>query len=158
MTNRIDIIRSEIQNDPEGLGYAALGQNYPAIADAMNARPMIDNPVTEAPQVPAKPSLAQLFGAELQADQVGTLAAIEKFGNLLDMASAAIDKGDTQSIMAHIAIFGSTMNANGKAALAAAVSATQPDPTWTAQIPGDSRATVLGVAPVRATDVQEAMN
>lgn len=158
MTNRIDIIRAEINNDPEGLGYAELGSNYPAIAERMNQRPMVANPVTEASLVPVKPSLAQLFGAALQADQTGTLAAIEKFGNLLDMASAAIEKGDSQSIMAHIAIFGSTMNSAGKAALAAAASQTQTDPTWSAQIPGDSRSTVLGVAPVRATDVQEAMN
>lgn len=158
MVNRIQIIKNEIENDPTGIGYADLGSDYPAIAQAMNARPMVDNPVTEAPQVPVKPTLAQLFSAAMQADPTGTLTAIEKFGNLFDLATRAIASGDTEGIQAHLAIFGSQMNDAGKAALLAVVSQTQDDPNWTAQIPGQSRSTVLGVAPARASDVQEAMN
>lgn len=158
MVNRIQILRDEINNDPAGIGYADLGDNYDAIAAAMNERPMIDNPVTEAPQVPVKPTLAQLFSAAMQADAPGTLTAIEKFGNLFDLATRAIVSGDVAGIQAHLAIFGSQMNDAGKAALAATVSQTQDDPTWSVQIPGQSRATVLGVVPVRPADVQEAMN
>lgn len=153
---RVDIIRQELAEYPER--YISCGRNYQSVADVMNARQLIDNPVKEPPTVPVKVTLAQVFAAAMQADPAGALASIEKFGPLLDMAYSAIEKNDTESIQAHIAIFGSTMNADGKAALAAAVSQTQPDPNWIAQIPGDSRATVLGVAPVRATDVQEAMN
>lgn len=46
----------------------------------------------------------------------------------------------------------------GYAALGTLMTATEADPNWAAQIPGDSRSTVLGIAPVRATDVQEALN
>lgn len=63
MTNRIDTIRSEIHNDPTDIGYADLGDDYAAIAAAMNARPMVDNPVTEAPQVAKRLGIRDLFGA-----------------------------------------------------------------------------------------------
>jgi hypothetical protein len=44
------------------------------------------------------------------------------------------------------------------AALTALMQATEPDPAWTATIPGDSIAMTLGLGVVRAADVQEALN
>lgn len=154
MTNRIETIRSEIQNDPEGMGYAALGQNYPAIADAMNARPMIDNPVTEAPQVLKRLGIRDLFAA-ITPTEARALYMIPGFR---DDVQKATEAGDRVALQMYVAIGAPDLSQQSIAALTALMVATEADPTWTAQIPGNSRATVLGVAPVRATDVQEAMN
>lgn len=154
MTNRIDIIRSELQNDPEGLEYAGLGQNYPAIADLMNQRPMVDNPVTEVPQVLKRLGIRDLFAA-ITPTEARALYMIPGFR---DDVQAAAEAGDRVALQMYVAIAGPDLSANSIAALTALMTATEADPTWSAQIPGDSRATVLGVAPVRATDVQEAMN
>jgi hypothetical protein len=103
--SRVGIIRAELNDDPTDLGYAELGQNYPAIADLMNQRPMVD-----------------------------------------------------MALQMYVAIGAPDLSQQSIAALTALMTATEADPNWSAQIPGNSRATVLGVAPVRATDVQEAMN
>ena len=154
MTNRIEAIRAELQNDPEGLGYASLEQNYPAIADAMNARPMIDNPVTEAPQVPKRPGIRDLFGA-ITPSEARALYMIPGFR---DDVQEAAEAGDRVALQMYVAIAGEDLSQQSVAALAALMQQTEDDPNWSAQIPGQSRATVLGVAPVKAADVQEAMN
>lgn len=154
MVNRIEIIRSEINNDPEGIGYADLGDDYAAIAAAMNARPMIDNPVTEAPQVAKRLGIRDLFGAITPAE-AKSLYMIPGFR---DDVQEAAEAGDRAALQMYIAIAGDDLSQESVAALATLLQQTEADLTWTAQIPGQSRATVLGVAPVRAADVQEAMN
>lgn len=154
MTNRIEAIRSELQNDPGGMGYAALGQNYPAIADAMNQRLMVANPVTEAPQVAKRLGIRDLFAA-ITPTEARALYMIPGFR---DDVQKAAEAGDRVALQMYVAIGAPNLSANSIAALTALMTATEADPAWSAQIPGDSRATVLGVAPVRATDVQEAMN
>lgn len=154
MTNRIEAIRAELQNDPEGLGYASLEQNYPAIADAMNARPMIDNPVTEAPQVPKRLGIRDLFGA-ITPTEARALYMIPGFR---DDVQEAAEAGDRVALQMYVAIAGEDLSQQSVAALAVLMQQTEDDPAWSAQMPGQSRATVLGVAPVKAADVQEAMN
>lgn len=154
MTNRIDIIRAELQNDPEGIGYAALGQNYPAIADAMNDRQMVANPVTEAPQVLKRLGIRDLFAA-ITPTEARALYMIPGFR---DDVQKAAEAGDRVALQMYVAIGAPDLSQQSIAALTALMQATEPDPTWSAQIPGDSRATVLGVATVRPQDVQEAMN
>jgi hypothetical protein len=148
------MIRDELNNDPEELGYAALGDNYPAIADAMNERPLIDNPVAEAPQVAKRLGIRDLFGA-ISATEARALYMIPGFR---DDVQEAAEAGDRVALQMYVAIGAPDLSQQSIAALTALMVATDADPTWTAQIAGDSRATVLGVAPVRATDVQEAMN
>lgn len=154
MTSKIDTIRSEIQNDPTGVGYADLGDNYAAIAQAMNARPLLDNPVAEAPQVPRRLGIRDLFGA-ITPTEARALYMIPGFRD--DVQEAAV-AGDRVALQMYIAIGAPDLSENSIAALTALMQQTEDDPTWTAQIPGQSRATVLGVAPVRPADVQEAMN
>ena len=151
---RINIIRSELQNDPEGLGYGALEQNYPAIADAMNARPMVANPITEAPQVAKRLGIRDLFAAITPAEA----RALYMIPGFRDDVQKAAEAGDRVALQMYVAIVAPELSQQSIAALTALMQATEADPTWSAQIPGDSRATVLGVAPVRATDVQEALN
>lgn len=154
MVNRIQILRDEIQNDPAGIGYADLGDNYAAIAAAMNARPMIDNPVTEAPQVPKRLGIRDLFGAITPAEA----RALYMIPGFRDDVQEAAEAGDRVALQMYIAIGAPDLSENSIAALTALMQQTEDDPAWSAQIPGQSRATVLGVAPVRASDVQEAMN
>lgn len=154
MTNRIDTIRDEIINDPTDIGYAALGQDYPAIAAAMNARPMVDNPQTEAAQVPKRLTMTDIFTA-ITPTEARALYGIPGFRNDVERA---VEAGDRAAMQMYIAIAGDDLSANSIAALASLLTETENDPAWSAQIPGQSRATALGVAPVRATDVQEAMN
>jgi hypothetical protein len=154
MTSRIDIIRSELQGDPEGLGYAELGSNYPAIAERMNQRPLVTNPVAEAPLVLKRLGIRDLFAA-ITPTEARALYMIPGFR---DDVQKAAEAGDRVVLQMYVAIGAPDLSANSIAALTALMQATEADPTWSAQIPGDSRSTVLGVAPVRATDVQEAMN
>lgn len=154
MANRIEIIRDEIQNDPESVGYAALDQDYPAIAAAINNRPMIDNPVTEAPQIPKRLSMTDIFTTITPAEA----RALYMIPNYRADVERSVLADDRAALQMYIAIAGDDLSANSIAALAALLAETEDDPAWSAQIPGDSRATTLGVAPVRASDVQEAIN
>lgn len=154
MTSRIDIIRSELQGDPEGLGYAELGSNYPAIAERMNQRPLVTNPVAEAPLVLKRLGIRDLFAA-ITPTEARALYMIPGFR---DDVQKAAEAGDRVALQMYVAIAAADLSQESIAALTALMQATELDPNWQAQVPGDSLFMQLGIAPVRASHVQEAMN
>jgi hypothetical protein len=75
-----------------------------------------------------------------------------------DDVQKAAEAGDRVALQMYVGIAASDLSQQSLAALAALMQATEPDPAWTATIPGDSIAMTLGLGVVRAADVQEALN
>ena len=121
MTSRIKILQTELAN----MEYADLvtAQNYPAIANLLNNRPLIANPDTQT-EVPKIPTI----------EEVVTLVK-------------------PQEVFA-----GGVLSQSPYDAIIAKLEETEPDPSYQSQIPGQSRAEYLGVYPVNASQVQEALN
>jgi hypothetical protein len=61
--------------------------------------------------------------------------------------------GNTQALLA-----GGVLSQSSYDAIIAKLGETEPDPSYQSQIPGQSRAEDLGVYPVNASQVQEALN
>ena len=151
---RRDIIRVAIDSNP---AMQALGDNYPAVAALFNARPQVANPAQQQ-QVAKRLSLRDAFGAIAQAAPADLAAIGNVPGWIVDRVEAAMAANDRVATANFLAIIGTYLSGSSKTALTAMLQATEPDPAWTATIPGDSIAMTLGVAPVTAADVQEALN
>lgn len=147
---RKDIIKTEIQSNATMI---ALGDNYQAIAALFNERPQIDNPAQQQ-QVAKRLGIRDLFGA-ITPTEARALYMIPGFRD--DVQDAA-EAGDRAALQMYVAIAAPDLSQQSLAALVALMQATELDPTWTATIAGDSIAMTLGVAPVSAADVQEALN
>lgn len=153
LTNeQLTILATELRNDPKKLGFAALmdAQEYTAIAALLNVQPQVANPEPQ-PTVGARFTwetfLGLLSGAEIWGmyEQGGNLAA--------DLRSAlegnnAGERNRLWSALKTVLPAGTVSNVE------AAFASTQPDPNWSATVPGDSRATVLGLPRVTGADVQ----
>lgn len=147
---RKDIIKAEIQSNP---AMQALGDNYPAVAALFNERPQVDNPAQQQ-QVAKRLGIRDLFGA-ITPTEARALYMIPGFRD--DVQDAA-DAGDRVALQMYVAIAAPDLSQQSLAALTALMQATEVDPAWQATIAGDSIAMTLGVAPVSAADVQEALN
>lgn len=147
---RKDIIKAEIDSNTT---MQALGDNYPAIAALFNARPQVANP-SQQQQVPKRLGIRDLFGAITPAEA----RALYMIPGFRDDVQAAAEAGDRVALQMYVAIAAPDLSQQSIAALTALMQATEADPTWTATIAGDSIAMTLGVAPVSAADVQEALN
>lgn len=147
---RKDIIRTEIDSNAT---MQALGDNYQAIAALFNERPQVANPLQQQ-QVPKRLGIRDLFDA-IQPSEARALYMIPGFR---DDVQAAAEAGDRVALQMYVAIAAPDLSQQSLTALAAIMLATEADPTWTATIAGDSIAMTLGVAPVTAADVQEALN
>ena len=149
MTRR-DIIRAEINSNA---AMQALGDNYPAIAALFNARPQVTNPAQQQ-QVPRRLGIRDLFGAITPAEA----RALYMIPGFRDDVQKAAEAGDRVALQMYVAIAAPDLSQQSLTALAALMQATEADPAWQATVPGDSIAMALGVAPVSAADVQEALN
>lgn len=147
---RKDIIKAEIDGN---VAMQALGDNYPAIAALFNARPQVTNPA-EQQQVAKRIGIRDLF-AVITPTEARSLYMIPGYR---DDVQKAAEAGDRVALQMYIAIAGSDLSQQSIAALAALMAETEPDPTWTATIAGDSIAMTLGLGMVTAADVQEALN
>lgn len=147
---RKDIIKTEIQSNAAMI---ALGDNYQAIAALFNERPQIDNPAQQQ-QVAKRLGIRDLFGAITPAEA----RALYMIPGFRDDVQAAAEAGDRVALQMYVAIAAPDLSQQSLTALTALMVATEPDPAWTATVPGDSIAMTLGVAPVTAADVQEALN
>lgn len=144
--NRLQIIKNEIISEN-------LTGTVEEITEYFNNKPLIDNPITEPPQVPANVTLSQIFGAAIQNDPTGAFSAIQKYTSLLEMTNRAINNRDTEAIQAHLLIFGSELNQAAQTAINTLLSQTQADPNWTEQILGQSKAEELNIYPVKESEV-----
>ena len=135
-------------------GFAALvaAQNYPAIADALNAPASTPNPVTEAPQVAQLPTLKEIYAAI----PVAEAAAIYSKPGLSADIRNAIDSGDAEYMAMMLAIVAEMqlISAPTAQAIAALMARTQADPSWTATIAGPSLASAAGLGTITAAAVQ----
>lgn len=147
---RKEIIRTEIDSNSD---MQALGDNYPAVATLFNDRPQVPNPAQQQ-QVPRRLGIRDLFGA-ITPTEARTLYKIPGFR---DDVQAAAEAGDRVALQMYVAIAAPDLSQQSLTALAALMHATEADPSWTETVPGDSIAMSLGISPVTAADVQEALN
>lgn len=135
---------------------ADLGDNYEAIAAALNAPTSIDNPVTEAPTVPHPPTLKEIYAVI----PVAEAAAIYNKAGLSADIRNAIDGGDPEYLQMMLALVleMQIISPQTATALALLLARTQPDPAWTATIAGPSLAAAAGLGTVTSAAVQAAMN
>jgi hypothetical protein len=147
---RKDIIKAEINGNT---AMQALGDNYPAVAALFNERPQVENP-NQQQQVAKRLGIRDLFGA-ITPTEARALYMIPGFR---DDVQEAAEAGDRVALQMYVAIAAFDLSQQSLAALTALMLATEPDPAWGATVAGDSIAMTLGIAPVTAADVQEALN
>ncbi len=142
---------------------AAMGQDYPGIAAALNAQPTVANP-TPRGTVPRPLSLTDVFGVIAQLPNGA--AEMAKLGKLPQWAydggvEAMRERADgsmtnwLQTIAAICGFEAATVTAM-LAAKTQLLAATIPDPNYSATIAGDSIATAAGLPFVTAAMVQAA--
>ena len=134
---------------------ADLRHDYPAIADRLNARTTVENPNLQGDVL--KP--VTLLGLMAAITPQEALSLIERAG-FVDLTRSAVENGDREGLTALLGMLAvnSLISAPSQAAIAALLSATEPDPQWTATLPGPSLATAAGLGRVTASQVQGAMN
>jgi hypothetical protein len=152
MTAIIDILKTELNS----IEYADLvkSQNYPAIADLLNNRPSIPNPVPQA-NVPKIPTIEEVITL-VKPQEVFAISETKTYDRVLDalrQKNLTLIIGNTQTLLA-----GGVLSQSSYDAIIAKLEETEPDPSYQSQIPGQSRAEDLGVYPVNASQVQEALN
>jgi hypothetical protein len=152
MTSRIEILQTELAN----IKYADLvkAQNYPAIVGLLNNRPLIANPDTQT-EVPKIPTIEEVITL-VKPQEVLAISETKTYDRVLDalrQKNLTWIIGNTQTLLA-----GGVLSQSSYDAIIAKLEETEPDPSYQSQIPGQSRAEYLGVYPVNASQVQEALN
>lgn len=143
------VLRAELANDPTGKGYAALGQDYGAIAKLLNDVPMIPNP-TPCDNVPKRWTLADFLAAPTAQETISIL----QLPALIPYIDNAVSSNDRTAMAKLLNLIAPMLSAQSRANVQAMLDATEPDPTWQATIAGVSRAAELGLSMVRNEDVQ----
>jgi hypothetical protein len=142
-------LRKLIETTPE---LSELGQDYPAIAAALNARPMIENP-TARQIVPKTFTINDVFHA------ITPVEALElyKIPNFRQDVERALAQHDMTGIQNYMMIASSLLSPESLGKLGTLMVATEDDPNWQATIAGDSIAMVNGWGRVTEHDVQAAL-
>ncbi len=149
---QLNALRQEIRTDPAGAGYAALGQDYPAIANLLNARPQIPNPAAQS-QVPKRFTLVEFLAA---ASSNEALLVMDK-PVLCQYIADAVARNDRAAMGVLLGLMEGLVSAQTRVNLAAMLAATEPDPAWSETVAGVSRSEVLGLPIILASDVQQVM-
>jgi len=134
----------------------ALGQNYPAIAAALNAPTTIANPVTVAPKVAAPIALSTVWAQVPSAERVAA-RSMAGFVQELQDAIALQDRG-AMAVLLEDGVTAGAIKPATAAKLQALLTATVADPTYSATIPGPSIAAAAGLGTVTAEQVQSEDN
>jgi hypothetical protein len=151
--SKITILQTELESSE----YTVLvsNQDYPAIANLLNNKPLIDNPEPQA-DVPTQLSLLALFEA------ITPLEGAEFFknynGSFINRIEQAVNANDRQNIEALFGIVKTFISQESQNNVTALLDLTEPDPNWQPQVLGQSRAEELDIYPVSAQEVQEALN
>lgn len=135
--------------DPE-LEAATLAGQYQAVADKLNERPMVDNPVSYK-MVPKPVSLVDVFGALENGDKAKVMSLPGWFIEHVERSLSANDR-DTSAV--HLALMSAVLTAKSQGNIQALMGAKIRDPSWEAKVPGDSPAMAAGLGTVKASDVQ----
>lgn len=142
-------LRELIEDSPELM---ALGQDYPAIAAALNARPQVDNPVGRQ-KTPRGFTINDVFQAITPVEALD-LYKIPGFRQDVERALAQNDRVGLQNYMM---IASSLLSVESQVSLGALLSAEEDDPSWQATVTGDSIAMAQGWGRVTEHDVQAAL-
>lgn len=125
-------------------------QEYEAIAAVLNDRPMVANPVAQA-SVPRTFTWSTFIGLLTVAERLGLYS---DYGNLAADLRSALERNDRVEIVALWTAMKTIMVPTTVTKVETAFAESQPDESWSPTIPGDSRATVLGLPRVEARDIQ----
>ena len=147
----MNILESELLS-PE---YAELvkAQNYPAIANKLNKKELVDNP--EKQQTIPKPlTLIELF------QQITPAEALEiaKVPGIIDRIERAANENNRVGLQSLFFIIGSLLSNDSKIKIEALLKQTELDPNYQPTILGESRTEKLGIYPVTDINVQEVLN
>lgn len=147
----IDIVglRELIEETPELKG---LGQDYPAIAAALNARPQVENPA-ERQRTPKAFTINDVFQAITPVEALD----LYKIPNFRQDVERALVQNDRVGIQNYMLIASGLLSAESQLALGALLVAEEDDPTWQATVAGDSLAMERGWGRVTEHDVQAAL-
>jgi len=150
-TEQLATLAAELRTDPQSVGYASLlaDQEYTAIAALLNDRPLVDNP-------DAQPTIAARITWDdfLDTLEPEDVLVVYAYGSLPDDIQAALSANNRTLLGAYWRGLKTALTAASVSAVQAKLQDTEPDPDWEAQIPGDSRAAVLGLPRVTGADVQ----
>lgn len=140
-----------LQNEIMRIEYSVLRdtQNYQGIADALNTQPLIGNPQPQQ-QTPKRLTMIDIFTA-ITPTEARALYMIP--GYRADVEKAVLS-GDRQALAMYIAIAGNDLGNSSRTKLQALLAETEADPAWREKVQGQSRAQVLGLGQVQASDVQ----
>ena len=134
--------------------YITYGQDYPAIAATLNARPQVANPTPQG-TVPHRWTLHQILATVVPLHPTAVADVVAVYGwPIINDIRAAFQNDDRTGIADYFMIVSSAFNDAAKAAMLAMLSQTELDPTWQATITDDSIATTLGLPTVNEMDVQ----
>lgn len=152
MTSRIEVLKTELAN-PDYADLVA-EQNYPAIANLLNNRPSIPNPTPQAdvPKIPTIEEVVTLVTRQ-EAFAISETRTYDRVLDALRQRNLAWIIGNTETLLA-----GGILSQSSYDAIIAKLEETELDPNYQSQIPGQSRAEVLGIYPVADSQVQEALN
>ena len=149
MNKRTNVLRRAINRQK-------LSGTYEEIAAALNARPLIDNPVPQG-MVTKWPTLLDGLGLLSDAERAKLRDVPSWF---VTMFINALNAQDAAALTAHVGLLADWQIIGNPTArkLRNLLAETQPDATWSAQIPGKSWADENWRGRVTEQDVQAAMN
>ncbi|MBN3946424.1 MAG: hypothetical protein HWQ38_08000 [Nostoc sp. NMS7] len=127
-------------------------KDYQGIADNLNNRPLIPNPVPQA-TVDKIPTILELFGAIAPAEAI----EIYKLPGLVADIRTAAETKNKAALQAYLAIVSSLLSQQSKDAITALLAQTQLDPSYQPQITSLSTAEKLGIYPVIPAQIQSAI-
>ena len=145
--------KQELMTELNNPAYAPdlTAQNYQAIADTLNARESIGNPVPQATQ----PKLIA-WDVFLNLLEPADILELFLYGELAHDLHEALNANDRLITMAIWRGLKTVLTASSIAAVQAEAAATEPDPNWQPTILQSSIAQGLGLGNVSARDVQSA--
>ncbi|WP_414755535.1 hypothetical protein [Anabaena sp. CCY 9910] len=148
--NKIEIIAQELTNSQ----YSELvtAQNYPAIANLLNAKPLIDNPTPQS-NIPKPLSLDALYSCITREEGL----QISQH-NLLDRTERVANENNRPGLLLLVDMLDSILSTQSKTNIQNLIDEEILDPEYQPQIPGTSKAEELSIHSVRDWEVQLALH
>jgi hypothetical protein len=151
-----DALRAELENDPQNMGYHALGQDYAAIAALLNKRQtrLIANP--EPQQRIFKPLTMSGFMDLLTSDEALKVYGIGTLKASIERAARRDDRAELAGIVRSVH---GMFSPETQTRIRDWLLATELDPAWTTKVVvvDPSRAWQLNLPEAQATDIQQVL-
>lgn len=138
---------------------ALAGMDYTAMASALNAATVVDNPVATVPKTAKRLTLNDVFGAVASAAPADLAKSKDIPDWMIDRAELAMQQNDRTAMANWLVSIGAAAGLSdaSKSALVALLALTENDPTWTAKVAGPSLASAAGLGVITPADVQRAL-